>query len=190
MTVEEASIHLALSDVEDLHDVIESSIFKAKQELIQKADQVLLFAAKEKKWKLLQEAGRTLGFTFPTDSPVEVSNLRTDSMEAAFQSFHQQRASILSKLNQVNSFHGIIVVQQALLVNYLHWLGFWKDANTTMELGAIKLSSVIDSMRFLQWLISLKEQGKTNLSQLKEELIPKDIQHELCRLKILYKRLN
>ena len=190
MTVEEASIHLALSNTEDLHDAIESSLFQAKQELIQKADQVLLFVAKEKKWQLFQEAGRTLGFTFPSDSPIEVSELSTHSLEDAFQSFHQQRAYILSKLNQVNSFHGIIAVQQALFVNYLHWLGFWKDANTTMEKGAIKLSSVIDSMRFLQWLISLKEQGKTNLSQLKEELIPKDIQHELCRLKILYNRLN
>ena len=190
MTVEEASIHLALSNTEDLHDAIESNLFLAKQELIQKADQVLLFVAKEKKWKLLQEAGRTLGFTFPSDSPIEVSELSTHSLEDAFQSFHQQRASILSKLNQVNSFHGIIAVQQALFVNYLHWLGFWKDANTTMEKGAIKLSSVIDSMRFLQWLLSLKEQGVIHLPQLKEALIPKDIQHELSRLKILHERLN
>jgi hypothetical protein len=90
----------------------------------------------------------------------------------------------------VNSFHGIIAVQQALLVNYLHWLGFWKEANTTMEQGAVKLSSVIDSMRFLQWLLSLKEQEIIHLHQLKEGLIPKDIQHELCRLKILHERLN
>ena len=167
MTVEEASIHLALSNTEDLHDAIESSLFQAKQELIQKADQVLLFVAKEKKWQLFQEAGRTLGFTFPSDSPFEVSTVSTHSLEDAFQSFHQ-----------------------ALFVNYLHWLGFWKDANTTMEKGAIKLSSVIDSMRFLQWLLSLKEQGVIHLPQLKEALIPKDIQHELSRLKILHERLN
>lgn len=190
MTVEEASIHLALSNTEDIHDAIESSLFQAKQELIQKADQVLLFVAKEKKWKLLQEAGRTLGFTFPSDSPIEVSAISTETLEDAFQSFHHQRAFILSKLNQVNSFNGIIAVQQALLVNYLHWLGFWKDANTTIDLGAVKLSSVIDSMRFLQWLLTLKEKGTTHLPQLKVELIPKDIQHELCRLKILHERLN
>jgi len=190
VTTAEAANHLGLSNYEDLDEAVELNLFQCRQELIQKADQVLLFVAKEKKWKLLQEAGRTLGFTFPSDSLIEVSGLSTHSLEDAFQSFHQQRASILSRLNQVNSFHGIIAVQKALLVNYLHWLGFWKHAKTTIDLVDVKLSSVIDSMYFLQWLLSLKEQGVIHLHQLKEELIPKEIQHELCRLKILNERLN
>jgi dTDP-4-dehydrorhamnose reductase len=38
MTPAEASIHLALSNADDIHDAIENNLFQAKQELIQKAD--------------------------------------------------------------------------------------------------------------------------------------------------------
>ena len=48
MTKSEAVIHLSLAEDDDLDDCIEMALFKAKQELIQKADNVFIFPAKEK----------------------------------------------------------------------------------------------------------------------------------------------
>lgn len=190
MTREEASIHLVLSNFEDLDDAIESSLFATKQELIQKADNILLFSAKEKKCKTLQEASEKLGFIFPSEEQIQVHELPKDGMEAVFHSFHQQRAHILRQLNQVKSFDGIIRVQHALLDNYRNWLNYWMASPLDLALEDIKLSSVIDSMRFLQWILRIKEQGIYQVHQLNETTIPNDIQHEICRLRKLHERLN
>lgn len=190
MTNEEASIYLGLTNFEDLDDAIESGLFTAKQELIQKADHILLFAAKEKKWKVLQEASEKLGYVFSNEVQIHVHELPKDTMEMVFHSFHQQRANILSQLNQIHSFHGIIHVQNALFDNYRNWLNFWMAFPLDSNLEEIKLSSVIDAMRFLQWILSLKDQGISQFSQVKESIIPDDIQHEIYRLRNLQERLN
>ena len=54
MTTAEAANHLGLSNYEDLDEAVEMNLFQCRQELIQKADQVLLFPSKEKRLKLLQ----------------------------------------------------------------------------------------------------------------------------------------
>ncbi|MFM6934774.1 MAG: hypothetical protein ACKOXP_04975 [Flavobacteriales bacterium] len=190
MTKEEASIYLALPDAEDVADAIEACLFQSKQELIQKADQVLLFAAKEKKFHLLQEAGLTLGFVFPTNLSIDIAALDFDSMESAFQSFHQVRSNILRQLNQTASFHGLIAIQQALFRNHQEWTKYWRQVRLPLIETEVKISSVIDPMRFLQWILHLKEQGITRLSELQESQIPSDIQHEICRLQKLHERFQ
>ena len=190
MTNEEASIHLTLSDYEDLKEAIEFSLFAAKQELIQKADHVLLFSSKEKKWKILQEAAVKLGYEFPDERGIQVNELEKDTMEMVFHSFHQQRSQILNQLNQLTSFHGVIQIQYALLENYRKWIDYWMNANVHLNLEDIKLSSVLDAMRLLQWILSMKEKGICQVNHLNEISIPDDILHEIIRLKKLYSRLN
>ena len=190
MTPAEASIHLALSNAGDIHDAIENNLFQAKQELIQKADHILLFASKEKKWKTLQEAGETLGYTFPEDNNIPVLEWKTDTMEDNFHSFHQQRSQCLQKLNAVSSFNGIIEVQKALLSNYMKWLDYWQKTPLIFEMEDVKLSSSLDPMLLLQWILSLKTQAIQHATEIQLTLVPKDIMHELTRLKLLYERMK
>jgi hypothetical protein len=49
VTSTEAANYLGLSNYEDLDEAIEEQLFQCRQEIIQKADQVLLFPAKEKR---------------------------------------------------------------------------------------------------------------------------------------------
>mgnify|MGYP000368220515 CR=1 FL=1 len=86
MTKSEAVIHLSLAADDDLDDCIEMALFKAKQELIQKVDNVFIFPAKEKRLSLLQEAANTLGHSFPEEVrlqrvPISTETIRTRRIE-------------------------------------------------------------------------------------------------------------
>lgn len=188
MTTEEAANHLGLSKYEDLFDAVEMNVFQCKQELIQKADQILLFPSKEKRLQLLQTAAESLGFTFGIDSiPTFSYPLDSNNIDAHFQQFQTNRSLLLSTIGKVDSFHGLIDVHRQLTKNYQQWAAFWQNVEIK-EGEELKLSSMLDSMRFLQVIQDWKKQGVIYREQLQIDLIPKDVQHEILRLKAVYAR--
>jgi hypothetical protein len=54
----------------------------------------------------------------------------------------------------------------------------------------VKLSSSLDHMVLLQWILSLKTQAIQHAAEIQLTLVPKDIMHELARLKLLYERMK
>lgn len=183
MTTTEAANHLGLSQYEDLFDAVEMNVFQCKQELIQKADQILLFSSKEKRLRLLQTAAETLGFSFHEEFfPSLKLSAISSSIEVHFQQFQANRAQLLGMISKVESFGALIEIQNQLMKNQLHWALFWKNVVVT-ESEELKLSKILDSMRFLQVIQAWKRQGIMEREQLEIELIPEDIQHEIHRLK-------
>lgn len=185
MTKSEAVIHLSLTADDDLDDCIEMSLFKAKQQLIQKADNVFVFPAKEKRLTLLQEASIALGYSFPEEVDLHILPLSTETIETAFHSFQRNRAMLLGRLNRVNSFAGLIAIQQSIESNYRDWALFWDLEFLDDPLEDVKRTSILDSMRFLQWILELKDQGIEHTHLLKDLAIPADVKHEIYRLKIV-----
>jgi hypothetical protein len=190
MTKSEAVIHLSLAADDDLDDCIEMALFKAKQELIQKADNVFIFPAKEKRLSLLQEAANTLGHSFPEEVRLQRVPISTETIETAFHSFQRNRSMLLEQLNRVNSFAGLIAVQQSIASNYREWALFWDLEFLDDELEDVKRTSILDSMRFLQWILELKDQGIEQTHLLKDLAIPADVKHEIYRLKIVLEKLK
>jgi hypothetical protein len=190
MTKSEAIIHLSLSSEDDLDDCIEMALFKAKQELIQKVDNVFIFPAKVKRLTLLQEASLTLGHCFPKEVNVQLNPNVTDTIEKAFHSFQRNRAMLLGHLNQVNSFAGLINIQQSISFNYREWALFWDLDFIEDVKGDVKRTSILDSMRFLQWILELKAQGIEQTHLLKDLTIPTNVTHEIHRLKIVLEELK
>ena len=186
MTKSEAVIHLSLAADDDLDDCIEMSLFKAKQELIQKADNVFIFPAKEKRLTLLQEASVALGYSFPEEVDLHILPLSTETIETAFHSFQRNRALLLGQLNHVKSFSGLIKIQQSIASNYQDWALFWDLPFFEDSMEDVKRTSIIDSMRFLQWILELKDQGIEHTHLLKDLAIPADVKHEIYRLKIVF----
>lgn len=183
MTTAEAANHLGLTHYEDLFDAVEMNVFQCKQELIQKADQILLFPSKEKRLQLLQTAAETLGFTFENEAiPTLPLALSSNNIEAHFHQFQANRSLLLSAVGNVESFRGLIDIQGQLMVNYQHWTGFWKNVDIK-EQGELKLSNILDSMRFLQVIQTWKKQGVLEREHVQIDLIPEDVQHEIQRLK-------
>ena len=185
MTKSEAVIHLSLAADDDLDDCIEMSLFKAKQELIQKADNVFIFPAKEKRLTLLQEASVALGYSFPEEVDLHILPLSTETIEIAFHSFQRNRALLLGQLNHVKSFSGLIKIQQSIASNYQDWALSWDLPFFEDSMEEVKRTSIIDSMRFLQWILELKDQGIEHTHLLKDLAIPADVKHEMYRLKIV-----
>lgn len=182
MTPAEAANHLGLSNYEDLDDAVEMNLFQCKQELIQKADHVLLFPAKEKRLKLLQAASETLGFTFePIVHNEEIAENKSNRIEEHFHCFQFNRSRLLKEAGQVKSFLELVHVQEQLKRNYRFWCEIWNDIKS-IDLQEVKLSELIDSMRFLQVIHQWKEQGLEELNQLDSTKIPMDIQVEILRL--------
>jgi hypothetical protein len=190
MTTAEAHIRLGNLASEDLHECVENALFQAKQELIQKADQILLFPAKEKKWRALQLAAETLGYTFRPESNITISELDHSTLENAFQSFHHQRSRLLKSLNNVHSFEGLCSIQHALFSNFQSWLLFWENMKLEQDISTVKLSAQIDSMVFLQWILSLKESGIMHKEQIDDSSIPVEITQELLRFKALLQKIS
>ncbi len=189
MTTAEAHIHLGILASEDLHECVENALFQAKQELIQKADQILLFPAKERKWRTLQLAAETLGYTFTKESSITTSQLDHSTLEKAFQSFHHQRSNLLKRLNNIQSFEGLILIQHALLTNFQEWMMCWNNIEFEHVNSDVKLSTQIDAMSFLQWILSLKEKGVVHLEQLMGVDIPQDIKEEFLRFKVILNKI-
>ena len=190
MTTAEAANHLGLSNYEDLDEAVEMNLFQSRQELIQKADQVLLFPSKEKRLKLLQLAAETLGYTFEqalnTDEIVEGQSML---IEERFQHFQSNRSRLLKVAGNVHSFLGLVDIQQQLGRNYQLWASFWNDLNT-LHPQELKLSSVLDSMRFLQVIHEWNKQGIEEIRQLDSTNIPIDIQVEILRLQKVSAKLS
>lgn len=190
MTPAEAANHLGLSNYEDLDEAIEMNLFQCRQELIQKADHVLLFPSKEKRLKLLQIAAETLGFTFgQTLGRPEFLENQSTLIEERFQHFQANRSLLLKEAGQVSSFLGLVHIQQQLSRNYQRWAGFWNDL-TTLNSPEIKLSLVLDSMRFLQVIKTWNKQGLHEIQQLDSTNIPVDIQVEILRLQQVSAKLS
>jgi hypothetical protein len=187
MTHAEAVALFGSSSIEDVADSIEMALFKAKQELIQKVDQILLFPAKEKKWKLLHEAAHFLGYESKDEVNYNVAQLNTLTIESAFNSFQQNRSSLLNQLSDINSFEGLNTIQQLLHENYLQWARFWTSDLTVSVQEDVKKSNILDSMRFLQWIIEIKKEGIDQVDLLNEGAIPADVLHEIRRLKLIVK---
>lgn len=190
MTKSEAVIHLSLTTDDDLDDCIEMALFKAKQELIQKADNVFIFPGKEKRLSILQEASIALGYSFPEEVNIQLLPITTDTIETAFHSFQRNRAMLLGQLNRVNSFAGLIAIQQSIESNYRDWALFWDLEFLDDALEEIKRTSILDSMRFLQWILELKDRGVEQTHLLKDLTIPADVKHEIYRLKIVLEKLK
>ena len=190
MTKSEAVIHLSLAADDDLDDCIEMALFKAKQELIQKADNVFIFPAKEKRLSILQEASISLGHSFPEEVNIQLLPITTDTIETAFHSFQRNRAMLLGQLNRVNSFAGLITIQQSIESNYRDWALFWDLEFLDDAIEDVKRTSIIDSMRFLQWILELKNQGIEQTHLLKDEEMPTDVKHEIYRFKIVLEKLK
>lgn len=188
MTKSEAVIHLSLTTDDDLDDCIEMALFKAKQDLIQKADHVFLFPTKEKRLALLQEASITLGYSFSEENEIDISPIATETIETAFHSFQRNRALLLGQLNHVKSFSGLIKIQQSIASNYRNWALFWDMQFLADAKEEVKRTSIIDSMRFLQWILELKTKGIEQTHLLKDLTIPDDVKHEIYRLNILLKK--
>ena len=190
MTTAEAANHLGLSNYEDLDEAVEMNLFQCRQELIQKADQVLLFPSKEKRLKLLQLAAETLGYMFnqSLDSQ-EIIETQSSLLVERFQQFQSNRSRLLKEAGNVHSFLGLVDIQQQLSRNYQHWASFWNDLNT-LHPQELKLSSVLDSMRFLQVIHEWKKQGLTETSDLNPTNIPIDIQVEILRLQQVSTKLS
>jgi hypothetical protein len=182
VTTAEAANHLGLSNYEDLDEAVEMNLFQCRQELIQKSDQVLLFPAKEKRLKLLQLAAETLGYTFEqalnTDEIVEGQSML---IEERFQHFQAYRSRLLKEVGNVTSFLGLVNIQQQLSRNYQHWASFWSGLRT-LNSQEVKLSTILDSMRFIQVIQDWKEKGMEEIQQLDSTNIPVDIQVEILRL--------
>jgi hypothetical protein len=190
VTPAEAANHLGLSNYEDLDEAVEMNLFQCRQELIQKSDQVLLFSAKEKRLKLLQLAAETLGYTFEqalnTDEIVEGQSML---IEERFQHFQAYRSRLLKEVGNVTSFLGLVNIQQQLSRNYQHWASFWSDLRT-LNSQEVKLSTILDSMRFLQVIKDWKEKGMEEIQQLDSTNIPLDIQVEILRLQKVSAKLS
>ena len=190
MTTAEAANHLGLSNYEDLDEAVEMNLFQCRQELIQKADQVLLFPAKEKRLKLLQLAAETLGYTFnqALDSQ-EILETQSSFIEERFQQFQSNRSRLLKEAGQVHSFLDLVLIQQQLKRNYQIWASFWNDLRT-LNSQEVKLSTILDSMRFLQVIQDWKEKGIEEIQQLDSTNIPSDIQVEILRLQQVSAKLS
>jgi hypothetical protein len=190
VTLAEAANHLGLSHYEDLDEAVEMNLFQCRQELIQKADQVLLFPAKEKRLKLLQLAAETLGFTF--DQALEsqgILEIPSTLIEERFQYFQANRSRLLKEVGQIASFLGLVLIQQQLNRNYLIWASFWNDLRT-LNSQEVKLSTILDSMRFLQVIQDWKEKRIEEIQQLDSTNIPSDIQVEILRLQQVSAKLS
>jgi hypothetical protein len=190
VTPAEAANHLGLSNYEDLDEAVEMNLFQCRQELIQKSDQVLLFPAKEKRLKLLQLAAETLGYTFnqALDSQ-EILETQSSFIEERFQHFQANRSRLLKEAGQVHSFLDLVLIQKQLNRNYQIWASFWKDLNTLYP-QELKLSSVLDSMRFLQVIHEWNKLGMEEIQQLDSTNIPSDIQVEILRLQQVAAKLS
>lgn len=190
MTPTEAANHLGLSNYEDLDEAIEMNLFQCRQELIQKADQALLFPAKEKRLKLLQIASETLGFTFAqTLGNQEIIESQSTIIEERFQHFQSNRSHLLKEVGKVESFLGLVHIQQQLSRNHHSWASFWNDLSC-LQPQELKLSSVLDSMRFLQVIHEWNKQGIEEIKQLDSTNIPLDIQVEILRLQQVSAKLS
>ena len=66
---------------------------------------------------------------------------------------------------------------------------FWNDMKS-LSLQEVKLSELVDSMRFLQVIHQWKEQGMEELHQLDSTKIPMDIQVEILRLQQISAKLS
>ena len=190
MTTAEAANHLGLSNYEDLDEAVEMNLFQCRQELIQKADQVLLFPAKGKRLKLLQIAAETLGYTFnqALDSQ-DIIETQSSLLAERFQHFQSNRSRLLKEAGNVQSFLGLVGIQQQLSRNFQHWASFWNDLNT-LHPQELKLSSVLDSMRFLQVIHEWNKKGIEGIQQLDSTNIPIDIQVEILRLQQVLAKLS
>lgn len=190
MTPAEAANHLGLSNYEDLDEAVEMNLFQCRQELIQKADHVLLFPAKEKRFKLLQLAAETLGYTFEQAvNKDELVEGKSSLIEECFQHFQANRSRLLKEVGKAKSFIGLAHIQEQLRSNYQLWASFWKDLST-LPSQELKLSTLLDSMRFLQVIHEWKKQGLTETSELNETNIPIDIQLEILRLQQVSAKLS
>ncbi len=190
MTLAEAANHLGLSSYENLDEAVEMNLFQCKQELIQKADQVLLFPAKEKRLKLLQTAAETSGFTFDQALECQESQESQSTLiEERFQHFQANRSHLLKEVGQVESFLGLVLIQQQLNRNYQIWASFWNDLRI-LNSQEVKLSTILDSMRFLQVIQDWKEKGMEEIQQLDSTNIPLDIQVEILRLQKVSAKLS
>ncbi len=190
MTPAEASNHLGLSNYEDLDEAVEMNLFQCRQELIQKADHVLLFPSKEKRLKLLQLASETLGYTFDEVLHCqELTQSQSKRIEDQFHCFQANRSRLLKEVGEVTSFLRLVHVQEQLKRNYQFWSMFWNDMKS-LSLQEVKLSELVDSMRFLQVIHQWKEQGMEELHQLDSTKIPMDIQVEILRLQQISAKLS
>lgn len=190
MTPAEAANHLGLSNFEDLDEAVEMNLFQCRQDLIQKADHVLLFPAKEKRLKLLQIASETFGYTFNQELyHLKIEEYHSSRIEEYFSHFQANRSHLLKQAGQVNSFLGLVHVQEQLKRNYQFWSMFWNDLKS-INLQEVKLSELVDSMRFLQVINQWKEQGLEELHQLDTASIPMDIQVEILRLQKVSAKLS
>ncbi len=190
MTLAEAANHLGLSSYENLDEAVEMNLFQCKQELIQKADQVLLFPAKEKRLKLLQTAAETSGFTFDQALECQESQeSKSTLIEERFQHFQANRSHLLKEVGQVESFLGLVLIQQKLKGNYQIWASFWNDLRIVNS-QEVKLSTILDSMRFLQVIQDWKEKEMEEIQQLDSTNIPLDIQVEILRLQKVSAKLS
>jgi hypothetical protein len=190
VTPAEAANHLGLSNYEDLDEAVEMNLFQCRQELIQKADHVLLFPAKEKRLKLLQIASETLGFVFEQIVySKELDGSHSNRIEDQFHCFQANRSRLLKEAGQVNSFLGLVHVQEQLKRNYQVWSLFWNDMKS-INPQEVKLSEIVDSMRFLQVINQWKEQGLEEIHQLGSADIPMDIQLEILRLQQVSEKLT
>ena len=190
MTPAEAANHLGLSNYEDLDEAVEMNLFQCRQELIQKADHVFLFPAKEKRLKLLQLASETVGFTFDQELySQEIAESQSKRIEEQFHCFQANRSRLLKEAGQVKSFLGLVHIQEQLKRNYQFWTTFWNEMKS-INLQEVKLSELVDSMRFLQVIHQWKEQGLEELHQLDSAKIPMDIQVEILRLQQVSAKLS
>ena len=190
MTPAEAANHLGLSNYEDLDEAVEMNLFQCRQELIQKADQVLLFPAKEKRLKLLQIAAETLGYTFEQAvNKDEIVEGQSMLIEERFQHFQSNRSRLLKEAGNVQSFLELVNIQKQLSRNYQGWASFWNDLNS-LHPQELKLSSVLDSMRFLQVIHEWNRKGIEGIQQLDSTNIPIDIQVEILRLQQVLAKLS
>jgi len=190
VTPVEAANHLGLSNYEDLDEAVEMNLFQCRQELIQKADQVLLFPAKGKRLKLLQIAAETLGYTFnqALDSQ-DIIETQSSLLAERFQHFQSNRSRLLKEVGNVQSFLELVNIQKQLSRNFQHWASFWNDLNT-LHPQELKLSSVIDSMRFLQVIHEWNKKEIEGIQQLDSTNIPIDIQVEILRLQQVLAKLS
>ena len=58
------------------------------------------------------------------------------------------------------------------------------------DISTVKLSAQIDSMVFLQWILSLKESGIMHKEQIDDRSIPVEITQELLRFKALLQKIS
>jgi hypothetical protein len=66
---------------------------------------------------------------------------------------------------------------------------YWRNIQS-INLQEVKLSEIVDSMRFLQVINQWKEQGLVEIQQLDFREIPSDIQVEISRLQQVSIRLS